>query len=95
VVGKSSVSMPVAHLPPSLIEAEPFTLIMVDCEGPLPRLKKGYNYFLTILDVATSYPEAILLHCIKAKTIVEPLIKFFSWAGLPYVIQYDWVVTGI
>ena len=39
--------------------------------------------------IATTFPEAIPLRNIKAKTIVKALIKFFSMVGLPRSIQSD------
>lgn len=55
---------------------------MIDCVGPLPKTRKGNEYLLTILDVATRYPEAIPVRTINTKTIVDHLVRFFSWAGL-------------
>lgn len=77
------IALPVAPLRPLPVEEEPFTHIMIDCVGPLPRSKKGNEYLLTIIDVATRYPETISLRSIKTKTIVDHLVRFFSWAGLP------------
>lgn len=71
------------------MEDESFAHVMVDCVGPLPKSRRGNEYLLTIMDVATRYPEAFPLRSVKAKTIVEHLIKFFSWAGLPHSIQSD------
>ena len=71
------------------IVKEPFSEIMIDCVGPLPRSKRGNEYLLTVLDTATRDPKAFPLRSIKAKVIAEHLIKFFSWAGLPRSIQSD------
>ncbi len=84
--GRAPLVAPLQLLP---IEQEPFSHIMIDCVGPLPKTKWGTKYFLTILDVATHYPEAFLLMSIKANVIVDHLVKFFSWAGLPCAIQFN------
>ena len=62
---------------------------MIDCVGPLLKTKKGNEYLLAILDTATRYPEAIPLRNIKTKVIVEHLLKFFAWVGLPRSFQSD------
>ena len=57
--------------------------------GPLPKTKKGNEYLLTILDVTTRFPEAVPLRNIRAPTIIESLIQFFSRYGLPQEVQSD------
>ena len=89
VVGKQGSKPPVSPLLPLPVVREPFAEIMIDCVGPLPKTKKGNEYLLTILDTATRYPEAIPLRNIKTKVIVEHLLKFFAWVGLPRSIQSD------
>ena len=68
---------------------EPFSRVIVDCVGPLPRTKAGHKYIQTIMCAATRFPEAIPLRAISAKKIVEVVINFFSKVGLPRVIQTD------
>lgn len=68
---------------------EPFTRLLVDCVGPLPRTKSQNQYLLTIMDVSSRYPEAIPLKRIDAPTVVEALTKFFTKFGLPHEIQSD------
>ncbi len=79
MVGKPNQVIPKAPL--KLIPAfeEPFSQIMIDCVGPLPRTKNGNQY----------YPEAVPLKNIKAETIVLALTKFFTRFGLPRSIQSD------
>ena len=55
----------------------------------LPKTKKGCEYLLTIMCASTRFPEAIPLRNIKAKTIVNALVKFFTFVGLPKSIQSD------
>ncbi|XP_076031952.1 uncharacterized protein LOC143019856 [Oratosquilla oratoria] len=39
--------------------------------------------------IDTRFPEAIPLKSIHTKSIVRELVKYFSWVGLPEVIQSD------
>ncbi|PIK33459.1 hypothetical protein BSL78_29724 [Apostichopus japonicus] len=56
-----------------------------------PKLYKdsGFMYLLTIMDVATRYPEAIPLRNISAKSVSDALLKFFTRVGLPREVQHD------
>ena len=56
---------------------EPFSRIIIDCVGPLPKTKSGNDYLLSIMCASIPFPEAIPLKNIKTKTIVKALIKFF------------------
>ena len=68
---------------------EPFSRIIVDCVGPLPKTHAGNQYLLTIMCASTRFPKAIPLCNIKADKIVKALIKFFTFVGLPKVVQSD------
>ena len=57
---------------------EPFSHVIIDCVGPLPKTKIGNQYLLTIMCSSTRFPKAIPLRNIKARTIVKALIKFFT-----------------
>ena len=89
VVGKPNKKIQKAHLQPIPAFEEPFSRVLVDCVGPLPKTRSGNEYLLTVMCAATRFPEAIPLRNIKAKTIVKALIKFFSMVGLPRSIQSD------
>lgn len=86
---KPNQTIPKAPLKPIPAFEEPFSRIIVDCVGPLPRTKSGHEYMLTIMCAATRFPEAIPLRNIKAPTIVRALTKFFTMVGLPRSIQSD------
>ena len=47
------------------------------------------NTFLTRVDYATRYPEAIPLRTTNAKTVAEVLIQYFSRVGIPDEIVSD------
>ena len=89
LVGKPNQVIPKAPLKPIPAFEEPFSRVMIDCVGPLPKPKNGNQYLLTIMCVSTRFPEAIPLRNIKAKTIVHALTKFFTLVGLPKSIQSD------
>ncbi|XP_071824592.1 uncharacterized protein [Apostichopus japonicus] len=89
VVGKPNQKVPAAPLKPIPAFDEPFSRVIVDCVGPLPKTKSGNQYLLTIMCASTRFPEAIPLRNIKAKTIVKALTKFCTLVGLPKSIQSD------
>ena len=68
---------------------EAFSRVLIDCSGPVPKSKSGYEYLLTIMCSSTRFPEAIPLRNIQAKTVVKALIKFSTLVGLPKSIQSD------
>ena len=89
MVGKPNQTIPKAHLQPIPAFDEPFSRIIIDCVGPLPKTKSGCQYLLTIMCASTRFPEAIPLRNIKTKTIVKALVKFFTFVGLPRSVQSD------
>jgi hypothetical protein len=89
VVGKPNQTIPKAPLKPIPAFEEPFSRVLIDCVGPLPKTKKGNQYLLTIMCASTRFPEAIPLRNIKTKTIVQALTKYFTLVGLPKSIQSD------
>ena len=86
IVGKPNQTAPLQPIP---AVQEPFSRIIVDCIGPLPKTRSGNQYLLTIMWTSTRFPEAIPLRNIKAKTTVKALTKFFTLVGLPASIQSD------
>ena len=89
MVGKSNQTIPKAQLQPIPAFDEPFSRILIDCVGPLPRTKSGNEYLLTIMCTSTRFPEAVPLRNIKTKSIVKAVIKFFTFVGLPKSVQSD------
>ena len=89
MVGKPNQTILKAHLQPIPAFDEPFSRIIIDCVGPLPKTKSGCQYLLTIMCASTRFPEAIPLRNIKTKTIVKALVKFFTFVGLPRSVQSD------
>ena len=68
---------------------EPFSRVITDCVGPLPKTRSGNKYLLTVMCASTRFSEAIPLRNIKAPNIVKGLVKFFTLVGLPKSIQSD------
>ena len=98
MVGKPNQTIPKAHLQPIPAFDEPFSRIIIDCGGPLPKTKSGNEYLHTIMCASTRFPEAIPLRNIKTKNIVKALVKFFTFVGLPKSVQSDQgsnVMSGI
>ena len=89
VVGKPQPSLKPAPLIPIPAFDEPFSRVLVDCVGPLPKTRSGHKYLLTIMDMSSRFPEAIPLRNITAKTVVEALVQFFTRYGLPKEVQSD------
>ena len=89
MVGKPNQVIPKAGLQPIPAFDEPFSRIIIDCVGPLPKTKSGNEYLLTIMCASTRFPEAIPLRNIKTKTIVKALVKFFTFVDLPKSVQSD------
>ena len=89
VVGKLNKPIPTAPLQPIPVCGEPFSEVIIDCVGPLPKTRAGNQYLLTMMCKATRFPEAVPLRNIKAPKIVDSLIKFFTFVGLPHSVQSD------
>ena len=78
VVGKPNQLIPAAPLRPVPAYGEPFSDILIDCVGPLPKTKSGNKFLFTIMCKSTRFCKAIPLRSIKANKIVDTLIKFFT-----------------
>ena len=74
VKGKPGAGVKPYPLCPIPVVSEPFKKIIIDCVGPLPKSKRGNQYLLTIMDVATPYPEVIPLRRITFQNVFKALI---------------------
>ena len=83
VTGKPNQVIPKAPLKPIPAFDEPFSRVIIDCVGPMPKTKAGNEYLLTIMCASTRFPEAIPLRKITAQNIVKALVKFFTMFGIP------------
>ena len=89
VVGKPNETIPKVPLNPIEVPNEPFSKIIIDCVGPLPKTSRGNQYILTVLCPTTRYPLAFPLRNICAKNIVKKLLNVFTTYGFPKEIQSD------
>ena len=89
MVGKPNQVIPKAELQPVPAFDEPFSRIIIDGVGPLPKAKSGNEYLLTSMCASTRFPEAISLRNTRTKTIVKSLVKFFTFVGLSKSVQSD------
>ena len=72
------------------IISEPFYRVAIDLVGPLsPPSGAGHRYILTLIDCATSFPEAIPLVNIDSVSVAESLLQIFSRTGIPKEIMSD------
>ena len=88
VVGKPNQTLPKALYSIPVFE-EPFSRVIIDCVGSLPKTKSGNQYLLTVMCASTRFPEVISLRNISAKTNNKALIKFFTFVGLLKFFQSD------
>jgi len=69
---------------------EPFKRIAIDLVGPLsPPSEEGHRYILSVIDIASRYPEAIPLKKIDTVSVAEALLSVFSRMGFPEEILSD------
>ena len=74
----------------SKLSDAPFSRISCDLVGPIiPSLQNGYTYILTIIDLATRYPDAIPLKRITTKKVADALRDFFFRMGISDIISTD------
>ncbi|GFT38248.1 retrovirus-related Pol polyprotein from transposon 412 [Trichonephila clavipes] len=69
--------------------SEVFSKINVDACGPMPISTEGNKYLITIMCLASKYPDAIPVPDIASKSVVNALLQVFSWMGFPREIQTD------
>lgn len=87
--GKPNQPIKPFPLQPIPVVEEPFSKILIDCVGPLPKSRSGNQSILTIMCTSTRYPEAIPSRNITSKTVVKALTKFFTQFGVPKTVQSD------
>ena len=68
---------------------EPFEMIAVDIVGPLPKGKGGAKYLLTMICLASRWPEALPLRTMTATEVAEGLVGIFAKTGLPTRLLTD------
>ena len=77
-------------LKPLPILSEPFSRVAIDIVGAIsPPSSEGHRYILTLIDMATSFPEALPLKNIDSISVAEALLLIFSRVGIPREILSD------
>ena len=89
MAGKPNQPIKPAPLNPIPVTEEPFSKVIIDCVGPLPKTRSGNEYLLTVMCSTTRYPEVFPLRRITSQNIVKALSKFFTQYGIPRVVQSD------
>ena len=69
--------------------SEPFETIAVDILGPLPKGKGGCRFLLTVICMASRWPEALPLKSITARAVSEGLVEMLSRTGIPLQLISD------
>ena len=69
--------------------SEPFEVVAMDIVGPMPKGKGGCICLLTIMDMASKWPEAIPLRSTKSKAVAEGLAELIARVGIPLKILSD------
>lgn len=87
--GKPNQVLKPVPLNPIPVVSEPFSKIIIDCVGPLPKTRKQNQYMLTVMCSSIRYPDAYPLRNISAKSLIPCLIKVFTQYGIPRIIQSD------
>ena len=88
-LGKGQKPAPAPLIPLPLM-SEPFSRIAIDIVGPLPKCpKSGNRFILTVLDMATHYPEAIPLPEHTAASVAKALSGVFSRFGFANEVLSD------
>ena len=67
----------------------PFKKVAIDIVGPLPMTNNRNRYILTLIDMATRWPEAVPLKKVTAEDICEALYSIFTRMGFPEEILSD------
>jgi hypothetical protein len=81
------VRVPLQRVP--LIDI-PFKRVAVDIVGKIfPTTESGYRYILTMVCLATRYPEAVALKSITTEAVADALVSMFSRLGVPEELLSD------
>ena len=79
-----------APLQPLPIIDTPFERVAVDLIGPIePRASDGSRYILSLVDMATRWPEALALKNIETTTVAEAMVSIFCRVGIPKQVLSD------
>eukprot|EP00745_Piridium_sociabile_P034745 TRINITY_DN5998_c0_g1_i2.p1 TRINITY_DN5998_c0_g1~~TRINITY_DN5998_c0_g1_i2.p1 ORF type:complete len:238 (-),score=32.98 TRINITY_DN5998_c0_g1_i2:415-1128(-) len=100
VIPKGKVPpVPLASVP---LVGVPFHRVAIDLVGPIkPASEQGHRFILTLVDVATRYPEAIPMKDISSSSVAKALLNIFSslilmsnFYSAPMPVQLGWVLSS-
>lgn len=72
---RKTATAPLIALP---VICPPFQRVAMDMIGPLPEIRDGYKYILTVVDYGTGYPESFPLRTTTSSDVVEALVELFG-----------------
>jgi len=73
--GREVTKAPIQSLP---IVGKPFDMIYVDIVGPLNVTESNNRFILTVIDMATKFPEAVSLKKCDSVSVAESLFEIFK-----------------
>ena len=88
-------TFPKGRVPPAPLQEQPlvdipFSRVAIDLVGPItPTSARGHRWILTLVDVATRYPDAVPMKSITTEAVAESLVEMFSRVGIPDEILSD------
>ena len=62
---------------------KPFKRVAINLGGPIGSPSEDCHRYMTLVDFATRYPEAVPLNNIDTETVAEALVDVFSCLELP------------
>jgi len=71
------------------IVSTPFERVAVNLVGPFPTATGGFRFLLTVIDLATRWPEAIPLRTTTSKVVERELAQVFARCGFPATVATD------
>ena len=78
--------VPLGSMP---IITNPFDVVAADIVGPLPMTLRKHWFILTLMDMASRYPEAVPLKKATSKVVLEVMLQFFYRFGYPSTLPTD------
>ena len=84
--GRGVTKAPMQSLP---IVGKPFDMIYVDIVGPLNVTESNNRFILTVVDMATKFPEAVSLKKCDSVSVAEALFEIFKNFGVSKRIHSD------
>ena len=75
--------------PIPVMELRPFESITFDVVGEFPKTAKGNRYLITLICDASKWVHAIPVSNLRAQTVADKLVEYFSFVGIPQILRCD------